>query len=113
MAENDRVLMKAKSTFNNQLITVKQKTPKDGETVVRRMDEHTVDTGDEFSTHEDHAKQLEQSGLAERIDGDAEPASERALALRGAQTATPSAITGARPTIETTAAVGSAATKKA
>lgn len=110
MAEDtDRVLMKAKTTFNNPVITVKQKPAKDGEAAVRRHDEHTVDTGDEFSTHEAHAVQLEQSGLAERISGDAEPASERAQALIGAQTSATSAI---RQTRETPLPVGDKAGKK-
>ena len=94
----DRVLMKAKSTFNNPLITVKRPEPKEGEPVRRAVDEHTVDEGDEFSTSEDHATQLEAGGLAERISGKAEAASERAQALVGAQTPTAGAIHQTRET---------------
>lgn len=79
----DRVRMKSKTVMNNPLIT----SHAEG-----RADPHTVIEGDEFSTSEDHAQQLKQSGYAERIRGEAAPASEDAGRIAGFQTSADNAI---------------------
>ena len=76
----DRVRMKAKTVFNNPLITTHRE---DGDI---RSDPHTVIEDDEFSTGEVHASELERLGFAERIEGEAAEASERAIMIAGAQT---------------------------
>lgn len=95
MALTDRVRMKAKTTFNNPLITVHRK--KDAPVA----DIHTVDVDDEFSTHEEHAAELERAGFAERTKGEAAPASERAEQLQGSQLSAGGAIAANRKPIET------------
>ena len=73
----DRVRMKAKTVFSNPLIISHADAP--------RADQHTVIEGDEFSTDEGHAQQLEALGEAERVSGDADrgagPAPRHANAL--------------------------------
>lgn len=84
----DRVRMKSLTVLNNPLITSHAEA---------RPDEHTVIEGDEFSTSEDHAQQLEALGYAERTSGTAAPLSDRAEALIGAQTSSVDAIQTNRP----------------
>jgi hypothetical protein len=95
MALTDRVRMRAKSTFNNPLISV-HRSPD-----APVADIHTVDVDDEFSTHEEHAAELERAGFAERTKGEAAPASERAERLSGSQISNGGAIASNRKATET------------
>ena len=94
MALDDRVRMKAKTTFDNPLISVSTKAGEAPRT--------TVQDGDEFTTHDEHARQLEQLDYAERISGATDDPTERARSLIGAQTQAESGI--AFPTRATTPA---------
>ena len=96
MAHSDRVRMKAKTTFHNPIITTHP-----AKDAVAHPDPHTVDDGDEFSTSEDHAAELERAGFAERTKGEAAPASDRATALAGSQSVGKGAIAGNRKATET------------
>ena len=84
-----RTRMKSKSTFDNPLI-INHTKPRENAT--------TVQDGDEFSTHDAHADQLEQTGLAERISGDAADATEAQVKLLGTQTPAAGAIVTNRQT---------------
>lgn len=81
---SDRVRMKSKTTMNNPLIVSHADAP--------RADAHTVIDGDEFSTSEVHAQELETLGYAERIPGDAVDLPEAGQRLLGAQTSNNDAI---------------------
>ena len=83
----DRVRMKSMTVMNNPLIT----SHADG-----RADTNTVIDGDEFSTSEVHAVELEALGYAERTSGEAADASETAEKLIGSQTTKGDAISSNR-----------------
>ena len=85
----DRVRMKSKTVLNNPLIVNHATQP--------RADAHTVIDGDEFSTSETHAQELEQLGYAERTSGEAVAASDDAARIAGFQTSTDGAIQTKRP----------------
>lgn len=72
----ERIRMKALTTFHNPLIT----SHAEG-----RRDDGTVIDGDEFSTDDSHAGELENLGYAERVEGEAAPESDRAKAVGGSQ----------------------------
>jgi hypothetical protein len=83
----DRIRMKSKTVMNNPLIT----SHAEG-----RADTNTVIEGDEFSTSEIHAGELEALNYAERTSGDAAEISDRATKLIGSQTSKNDAIASNR-----------------
>ena len=95
----DRVRMKSKTVMNNPLIVVASST---------RADKQTVIEGDEFSTTDEHAQQLEALGYAERIDGTADDMTEAQTKLAGSQTSGNDAIAGNRKPTAQTKSVGDA-----
>ena len=76
----DRVRMQSLSTFDNPLIH-NHAAEREGRT--------TVQDGDEFSTEEAHAVQLEQMNLAERTKGGVSDRTEKQAMIVGAQTPSP------------------------
>lgn len=78
-----RVRMKSKSTFDNPFIYNHEKA-REGST--------SVQDDDEFSTEAEHADQLEQNDLADKISGDVSETTERQEKLKGTQTSAGGAI---------------------
>lgn len=100
----DRVRMKSKSIFDNPFIYNHAKE-REGRT--------TVQDGDEFSTEPEHAVQLEDGGLAEKISGDVSDRTDRQTALKGAQTSGTGAIITNRPASRAAATTPAAPTPAA
>ncbi len=100
----DRVRMKSKSTFDNLFIH----NHTEG-----RVGWTTVQDGDEFSTEPEHAEQLDQAGMAEKISGDVSATTERQAKLKGAQVSGTGAIITNRAAPQPAQAPASAPAKPA
>lgn len=88
----ERVRMKSLSTFDNPLVFNHAKE-REGRT--------SVQPGDEFSTEEEHAVQLEQAKMAERASGDVSDRTEKQAMIKGAQTPSPRPAISANRKAET------------